>query len=186
MSLVVVLLSMMVMMTVVPHPRLPVRTTDLTPYTLLTDTKPMTVQQYMVHANLAPLKTPVTWRDLWRFPTSSVITAPSASDVIITNDRDRWQFAWAYFTAVAGRDTLCLNLLGSDANLALTALGYHDQSDFDLTVTVVTIETLSDGRRWGGEQRDRPMTKQKFDRRYSQVFRELEAPFPAPQPNMYR
>lgn len=119
----------------------------------------------MRRANLSPLTAPVTVTDLWRFPTSSLYCGPAQTDrCVIRCDDGGWEIRWAFFTATLGRDTLCVDLLGSDADLALGSLGYHDQSPYELSVTVLVTRTGRLGHPTDVVNVVGPMPKEDFDR----------------------
>ncbi|MBI5467437.1 MAG: hypothetical protein HY975_04475 [Candidatus Kerfeldbacteria bacterium] len=109
--------------------------------------------------------------------TSAVNRGPTPGDVIIIPHHRGWSVVWPYFTATMAGDTLCRHLYGSDAELALSRLGLHDQSPYDLTVTTVTIVFNRRGRQIGQPNISAPMDKTTFDQHFGAVISCPSVPF---------
>lgn len=91
------------------------------------------------------LTTPVRANQLTTLTGSTYRAGLLASDAIFLETKQGLELQYPLYTAVLDGDTLTVDLLGSDHELVITTLGYHDQTPFDLFVRLQVITCDADG-----------------------------------------
>ncbi len=80
--------------------------------------------------------TPITPDNIAQIPGNSYQEGPFESDLFVIQTVSGYVVQYPLYTAVLNGDTLTRDLLGTDHELAIAALGYHDQTPFRLMVRV--------------------------------------------------
>jgi len=88
---------------------------------------------------------PVTASQLTTVTGSTYQVGLLMSDGIFFETADGYVLQYPLFTAVLSGDTLTRDLLGSDHELAIKLLGYHDQTPYKLIVRLQTCIFDADG-----------------------------------------
>lgn len=91
------------------------------------------------------LTTPVRANQLATLTGSTYQNGLLATDAILLKTPNGFELQYPLFTAVLNGDTLTVDLLGSDHELVITTLGYHDQTPYDLFVRMQVITCDADG-----------------------------------------
>ena len=120
-----------------------------------------------------PLHAPVMWSDMLNashFVRSAARTGPETCDRMVFFDNHGGicvcRVLWPYYTTTLHGQVLTKNLLGSDNERALAALGYSERTPYVLTVTIVEKCYTREGQQFGMTKISPPISKAEFDDRY--------------------
>lgn len=128
---------------------------------------------------------PITRRQMRAFPLSSTLKGPHDVDVWSLKRWTGWQFVWPYVTTLRENgDTLTVNLLAWDNDLALEWLDVSLSDSCRTYITAVTFTYSPLGQQWGEPRISQPMSKDAFDRRYDRFQRQRDLPFPIAVPEL--